>query len=193
MSTGTIVFTQKHKNLPFPPEKRYLWRSAWRSTVQGLRHTWTLQKKHSSTTVSFPPLNYSPSVLAVLLVVVLVVVLLSCCCCCLCYLYCRIANTAAATFGTPPPPPPPLVGEEDDACYTNANSSPATLAQAVCWVLESHASLDLPLPARHAGGKGGNDDGGTDNGSRSRIVHRIGMVLPSPTQGSTMATRVAGK
>jgi hypothetical protein len=77
--------------------------------------------------VSFPPLNYPPSVLAVLLVVVLVVVLLSCCCHCFHLLCCRVANTAAAaTVGTPPPPPPPLVGVEVDACYTNADSSPAT-------------------------------------------------------------------
>ncbi len=35
--------------------------------------------------VSFPLLNHSPSVLAVLLVVIMIVVLLSCCYCCLCY------------------------------------------------------------------------------------------------------------
>jgi hypothetical protein len=29
----------------------------------------------------------------------------------------------------PLPPPPPLIGVEVDACYTNANSSPATLLQ----------------------------------------------------------------
>ncbi len=90
-----------------------------------------------------------------------------------------------------PPPPPPSVGEEDDACYTD--SSPATSAQAVCRVLESRASLDRPLPAGRAGGKGGDDDGGTDGGGRSRIAHRIGMVLPSPNRGSAMVTRVAGK
>ncbi len=75
--------------------------------------------------VSFPPLNCSPSVLAVLLVVVLVVMLFSCCYCCLCLLCCRVANTiAAATIGMPPPPPPPSVGMEVDACYANADSSP---------------------------------------------------------------------
>jgi hypothetical protein len=73
-------------------------------------------------------------VLAVLFVVVLVVVLLSCCCCCLCLLCCRIANTAAAaTVGTLPPLPPPSAGVEVDACYTNANSSPATLLQIERW------------------------------------------------------------
>jgi hypothetical protein len=142
--------------------------------------------------VSFPQLNYSPSMLVVLLVIILVVVLLSCCCRCLCLLCCHIANTAAATtVGTPPPPPPPLVGEEDDACYSNANSSPAMLAQAVFRALESRTLLDGPLPADCVGGKGGNDDGGTGGGSQSRIAHRIGMVLPSPTRGGMTATRVA--
>jgi hypothetical protein len=134
---------------------------------------------------------------AILLVVVLVVVLLSCCCHCLHLLCCRIANTAAAaTVGTPPPPPLPplpLVGKEDDACYRNADSSPPMSAQAVCWALESRASLDRPLPASCAGGKGGDDDGGTNGGGQSRIAHRIGMVLPSPTQGGVTATRVVGK
>jgi hypothetical protein len=64
------------KNIPFPPKKRYLWRSAWCSTVQGSRHTWTLKNNIVSHIVSFPPLNYPPSMLAVLLVVMLVVVLL---------------------------------------------------------------------------------------------------------------------
>jgi hypothetical protein len=69
-------------------------------------------------------------VLAVLLVVVLVIVLLPCCCHCLHLLCCRIANTAnAATIGMPPPPSPPSVGVEVDACYTNADSSPATSSQ----------------------------------------------------------------
>jgi hypothetical protein len=31
--------------------------------------------------------------------------------------------------GTPPLPPPPSAGVEVDACYTNANSSPATSSQ----------------------------------------------------------------
>jgi hypothetical protein len=66
-------------------------------------------------------------VLAVFLVVVLVVVLLTCCCCCLRLLCCPVANTAAAaTVGTPPLPPLPSAGVEVDACYTNADSSPAT-------------------------------------------------------------------
>ncbi len=125
-------FSHKTSKHTFPAKKRYLWRSGWRSTVQGSRHTWTLKKYIVLNIVSFPPLNYSPSVLAVLLVVVLVVVLLLCCCPCLCLLCCRIANTAtAATVGMPPLPPLPLVGEEDDACYTNADSSPATSAQAM--------------------------------------------------------------
>jgi hypothetical protein len=152
------------------------------------------RKNTVSNTVSFPPLNYPPSILAVLLVVVLVVVLLSCCCHYLCLLCCCVANTtAAATVGMLLPPPPPSVGKEDDACYMNANSSPATLAQAVCRALESCMSLDRTLPASCAGGKGSNDDGGTDGGGRRRIAHRNGMVLPSPTRGGVTATRVAGK
>jgi hypothetical protein len=168
--------------------------SAWRCTVQGSRHTWTLQKNTVSDTVSFPPLNYSPSMLAVLLVVVLVVVLLSCCCCCLCLLCCRVANTTTvATIGTPLLPPLPLVSTEDYTCYMNADSSPTTLAQAVCRVLEYCALLDRPLPAGCAGGKGGNNDGGTEGGGKSRITYRMGMVLPSPTRGGATGTRVVGK
>jgi hypothetical protein len=86
-----------------------------------------------------------------------------------------------------------LIGVEDDACYTITNSSPATLAHAVCQALEACTSLDRPLPASCVGGKGSNDDDGTGGGGQSRITHRIGMVLLSPTQGGMMATRVAGK
>jgi hypothetical protein len=72
--------------------------------------------------------------LAVLLVVMLVVVLLSCCCCCHCLLCCCIANTAATTtVGTPPQLPPPAAGVEVNACYTNANSSPARSSQIEGW------------------------------------------------------------
>ncbi len=112
-----------------------------------MRHTWTLKTNIVSNIVSLLPLNYPPSVLAVLLVVVLVVVLLSCCCCCLCILCCCIANTPpASTVGMPLPPPRLLAGLEVDTYYTNADSSPATLAQAVCRALESRTSLDRPLP-----------------------------------------------
>jgi hypothetical protein len=91
-----------------------------------------------------------------MLVVMLVVVLLSRCCHCLRLLCCRVANTVAATTVGMPPPLPPLpplpVGKEDDACYTNANSSPPTLVQAVCQALESHVWLDRPLKAGCMGG-----------------------------------------
>jgi hypothetical protein len=53
--------------------------------------------------------------------------------------------------------------------------------------------LDQPLPSGRAGGKGGDNDGGTGGGGRSRIAHRIGMVLPSPTQGGMAAMRVVGE
>ncbi len=76
--------------------------------------------------------------LAVLLLVGLVVVLLSCFRHCLCLLCCRVANTAAAaTVVTPLLQPPPSVGKEEDACYTNTDSSPATPAEAVCRALET--------------------------------------------------------
>jgi hypothetical protein len=96
----------------------------------------------------------------------LVVVLLSCYCHWLCLLCCCVANIAAtATIGTPLSLPQlPLVGKEDDPCYTNADSSPATSAQAVCRALESRALLDCPLPASRAGGKGSNDDGSINSG-----------------------------
>ncbi len=119
MSTGTFFSHKNIKTYLSHQKKRYLWRSAWCSTVQGSRHTWTLKKNIVSIIVSLPPLNYPPSMLDVLLVVVLVVVLLSCCC--LHLLCCHIANTApAATVGTPlppPPPPPPSVGKQDDTCW----------------------------------------------------------------------------
>jgi hypothetical protein len=203
----SFAITSQHKNIPFPPQKSYLRRSAWRNKTMfktmcfflcpGVETYLDTEKNIVLNIVSFPPLNYPPSVLAVLLVVMLVVVLLSCCCRCLHLLCCRVANTAAAaTVGMPPPPlPPPLpsVGEEDDTCYTNADSSPATLVQAVCRALESRTSLDRPLPAGCAGGKGGDNDGGTNGGGQSRIVHWIGMVLLSPTRGGMTVTRVAGE
>ncbi len=40
--------------------KRYLWRSGWGSTVQGLRHIWTLQEKHSFTHSFFPAAQLFP-------------------------------------------------------------------------------------------------------------------------------------
>ncbi len=97
-----FFFTQKQKNIPLPPKKRYLWRSGWHSTVQGSRHTWTLKKNIVSHIVSFPLLNYSPFVMAVLLVVVLIIVLLSCCCCVVVIVFIYFV----ATLPTPPPPPP---------------------------------------------------------------------------------------
>ncbi len=51
-----------------------------------------------------------------------------------------------------PPPLPPLVGGEDKAHSTNANSSPAALAHAVCRALKARGSLDRPLPAGCTGG-----------------------------------------
>jgi hypothetical protein len=61
----------------------------------------------------------------------------------------------------------PTVGMEDDVCYTIANSSPTTLAHAICQALNAHTLFDRPLPACPAGGKGGNYDGGTVGGSQS--------------------------
>jgi hypothetical protein len=171
------------------------------STVQGSRHTWTLQKKHSFKHSFFPAIQLFP---------LCVGCLVGCCvgCCVVVMLLslslftllphcqhrrCHHRWHAAATIGMPPPPPLPSDGKEDDACYTNADSSPATSAQAVCRALESRALLDRPLPAGRACGKGGDDDGGTDDGGQSRIAHRISMVLPSPTQGGATAMRVADK
>jgi hypothetical protein len=96
-------FTQKHKNIPFLPPKRYLpCRSSWCSTVQGLRHTWTMKKNIVLYIVSFSSLNYSPSVLAVFLVVVLVVMLLSCCC----HVVAVVFVYFVVLLPTPPPPQP---------------------------------------------------------------------------------------
>jgi hypothetical protein len=53
--------------------------------------------------------------------------------------FCRLADATAAAIGTlplPPLPPLPLVSVEDDACYTNANSSPTLSAHAVCRALK---------------------------------------------------------
>jgi hypothetical protein len=107
----------------------------------------------------------------------------------------------SATISTPPPPlppllpllPPPLVDAEDDACYMNPDSSPASLVHAICRALKARLSSDQPLPASHMVSKGGDDDGGTSGGGQSWIAHRIGMVLSTPPRGGVMATRVAGK
>ncbi len=50
-----------------------------------------------------------------------------------------------------PPLSPPSVGGEDEAPSTNANSSPAPLAHAVCQVLKACTLLDWPLLDNHAG------------------------------------------
>jgi hypothetical protein len=42
----------------------------------------------------------------------------------LCWLLCCCAAATVGTPPPPPPPPPPSVGKQDDACYTNANTSP---------------------------------------------------------------------
>jgi hypothetical protein len=80
---------------------------------------------------------------------------------------------------------------EDDANYTNANSSPAMLAHAICWELKALLLLDRPLLAGHLGGKGSNNDGGTGGSGKSWIPHRIGMVLLSTPQA--MAIKVVGE
>jgi hypothetical protein len=133
MSTGTIFLHKNMETYLSRPKKRYLWRSGWRSTVHGLRHTWTLKKKHSFTHSFFPAAQLLP---------LRVGCLVGCCVgCCVVVMLLLLSlftllphcNTAAtATVGMPPPPPPPSVGVEVDACYMNANSSPAMLAQAVC-------------------------------------------------------------
>ncbi len=83
----------------------------------------------------------------------------------------------------PPPPPTPSVDVVDDACYTNAHSSPATLAHAVCWVLEARTLLDQPLLAGCTGGKGGNNEGGTGGGGTATATK----------WAMAMAMRVVGK
>jgi hypothetical protein len=81
-----------------------------------------------------------------------------------------------------PLPPPPSVGVEDDACYTNADSSPAMLAHTICQALNARTLFDQPLLASRAGGKGSDDDGSTSGSGQSWIARRIGMVLPSPSK-----------
>ncbi len=117
MSTGTIFFTQKHKNIPFLPEKRYLWRSGWRCTVQGSRHAWTLKKNIVSNIVSFPPLNYSPSVLTVL-----------CCvgCCVAVMLLLLSLFTLLMALPTPSPPPPSACCRRRHCRWFASRMSPAT-------------------------------------------------------------------
>jgi hypothetical protein len=194
MSTGTIFSPKNIKTYLSRQKKGTFGGLAGIALSRGCDIPGQSKKNTVSNIVSFPPLNYSPADLAVLLVVVLVVVLLSYCCRCLCLLCCRIANTAAAaTVSMLPLPPLPLVGEEDDACFTNAHSSPAMSAQAVCRALESRTSLDRPLLASRADGKGGDDDGGTGGGRQRMIAHQVGMVLPSPTRGGATAMRLVGE
>ncbi len=83
---GTIISGLRHRHNFFHPKTQKHTFPARKSTFGGLpgialsrgrdipRHS---RKNTVSNTVSFPPLNNSPSVLAVLMVVVLVVVLLS--------------------------------------------------------------------------------------------------------------------
>ncbi len=78
-----------------------------------------------------------------MLVVVLVVVLLVCCCFCV--------GNAAATVVSTLPLLLLLIGVEDDACYMNADSSPATLAHTIFRVL-NRAFFNRPLPDGCAGG-----------------------------------------
>jgi hypothetical protein len=80
MSTSTIFFTQKHNNIPFPLEKGIFEGLAGVALSRGRDIPGHSKKNTILNIVLFPPLNYSPSLLAVLLVVLLVVVLLSCCC-----------------------------------------------------------------------------------------------------------------
>jgi hypothetical protein len=63
----------------------------------------------------------------------------------------------------PPLPLPPLFGREDDARFTNTNSSPTVLAHTICRVLKAHASSDRPLPASPVDGKDDKYNGGDDN------------------------------
>ncbi len=80
------------------------------------------------------------------------------------------------------------VGVEDDACYTKADSSHATLVHAVCQGSNVHALFDRPLPAGCAGGKGGNNDGGTGGGGQAGSLTRL--VWCVTTQEEWYATEV---
>jgi hypothetical protein len=42
---------------------------------------------------------------------------------------------------------------EDDACFTKANSSPATFAHAICWALNARTLFDWPHLAGCAAAK----------------------------------------
>jgi hypothetical protein len=80
------------------PEKKYLWRSGWRSTIQGSRHTRTLKKKTVSNIVSSPSLNSIPPPCW-----------LSCCLPCWLLRCCHYVNIVfvyiVAALPTPQPPP----------------------------------------------------------------------------------------
>jgi hypothetical protein len=103
-----------------------------------------------------------------LLLLSLLTLLPRCQCCCCCRWHAIL--------------PLPLVGVDNDVCSMNVVSSPAMSAHAVYQALKAHTLLDRPLPASCAGGKGGNDDGGTIGSSHSWIAHWIGMVLPLPPE-----------
>ncbi len=101
-----------------------------------MRHTWTPEKNIVSHILSFPSINYSPRVgclvgyrvgccVVVMLLSFSSFTLLPCC------QHCRRRHHRRHA-GTLPPPPLPSVSVEVDACYTNADSSPDTLAHAVC-------------------------------------------------------------
>jgi hypothetical protein len=92
----------------------------------------------------------------------------------------------------PPPLLLPLIGGEDDAHSTNADSSPAVSASAVCWALKACVLLDQPLPAGHAGSKDSKRDCGNNN--KAKLDRALDQDdPPPPLSNSVMATRVVGE
>ncbi len=88
-----------------------------------------------------------------------------------------------------PLPLPPSFGGEDNACSTNANSSPTMLAHAVCQVLKACTSIDRPLLAGPVGSKDGKGDGSNNNGKAGGGGQELdcapdwdGSPLPPPYQ-----------
>ncbi len=132
-----------HKNIKtyLPTQKRYLWGKVWLAWhCLGVETSLDTEKKHSffPATQFYYPLHVGYLVGWCIRCCV-VIMLLS--------LFVFFDFVPAL-----PMPELPLVGLEEDACSTNADSSPTTLTHAVCRALKAHALLDRPLPARCVGG-----------------------------------------
>jgi hypothetical protein len=70
-----------------------------------------------------------------------------------------------------------LFGGEDNAHFTNANSSPTALVHAICRALKARTLSDWPLPAGLVGSKDGKGNSGDNNGNASGSGRELDCAL----------------